>query len=139
MECRIKWLEKMSFVGQTGSGHALVMDGPAEFGGDDLGIRPMELLLMGMGGCTAFDIVQVLQKGRFEVVDCEVEMKGVRADTPPKVFTRIHVHYRITGRDIPADRVERAIQLSREKLCSASIMLAKAAEITHDWEYVEAG
>ncbi|RMF79347.1 MAG: OsmC family protein [Nitrospirae bacterium] len=138
MECRVKWVEGMCFLAETGSGHAVVMDTSPEFGGRNLGVRPMELLLVGMGGCTSVDVVSILRKGRFQVLGCEVEVRGERAAEPPKVYTRIHVHYRITGRGIPADRIERAIALSKEKLCSASIMLGKAAEITHDYEYREA-
>jgi len=139
MECRVKWVEKMAFIGQTASGHSVVMDTSPDFGGDNRGVRPMELLLMGLGGCTSVDVVSILRKGRFDLVDCEVTVEGTRAPEPPKVYTDIHVHYRITGRGIPADRIERAIKLSSDKLCSASIMLCKAANVTHDYEYVEVG
>jgi putative redox protein len=138
MECRVKWVEKMCFLGQSASGHSVVMDTSSHTGGDNRGVRPMELLLMGLGGCTSVDIVTILKKGRFDLVDCQVEVDGTRADKTPKVYTDIHVHYRIIGRGIPADRVERAIQLSKEKLCSASIMLGMCARITHDYEYIEA-
>jgi len=139
MECRVKWVEKMCFVGHTASGHSLVMDTSPSFGGENRGVRPMELLLMGLGGCTSVDVVAILKKGRFDLVDCEVEVSGIRATEAPKVYTDIHVHYRITGRGIPSDRIERAIRLSSEKLCSASIMLGKSATITHDYEYLEVG
>jgi len=139
MECRVKWVDNMCFLAETGSGHAVVMDTSPDYGGTNLGVRPMELLLVGVGGCTSVDMVSILRKGRFDVVDCEVEVKGERAGETPKVYTKIHVHYRITGRGIPADRIERAIELSADKLCSASIMLGKVAEVTHDYEYVEVG
>ncbi len=139
MECRVKWVEKMCFLAETGSGHAVVMDTSPDYGGTNLGVRPMELLLAGMGGCTSVDMISILKKGRLDVVACEVEVKGTRAAEPPKVYTKIHVHYRITGRNIPTDRIERAIELSSEKLCSASIMLGKAAQVTHDYEYIEVG
>jgi putative redox protein len=139
MECRVKWVERMCFLGQTASGHSLVMDTSPDFGGDNRGVRPMELLLMGLGGCTSVDVVSILRKGRFDLVDCEVTVAGTRAPEPPKVYTDIHVHYRITGRGIPQDRIARAIKLSSDKLCSASIMLGKAATVTHDYEYIEVG
>ena len=137
MECRVKWVDNMCFLAETGSGHAVVMDTSPDYGGHNLGVRPMELLLAGMGGCTSVDMISILRKGRFDVRGCEVEVKGERASKPPKVYTQIHVHYRITGRKIPADRIERAIELSSDKLCSASIMLGKAATVTHDYEYME--
>jgi putative redox protein len=117
----------------------MVLDGAPEAGGRNLGMRPMELLLLGLGSCTAFDIVMILRKGREEVVDCVVEVEAERAETDPKVFTSIHVHYRVVGRKLAPSKVERAIHLSAEKYCSASIMLGKAAKITHDWEVIEAG
>jgi len=137
MECRVKWVDHMCFLATSGSGHALVMDTSPDYGGHNLGVRPMELLLAGMGGCTSVDVVAILRKGRFDLVGCEVEIHGERAAEPPKVYTRIHVHYRITGRQIPADRIARAIELSATKLCSASIMLGKVATVTHDYEYIE--
>lgn len=139
MECRVKWVENMCFLAETGSGHAVVMDTSPDYGGANLGVRPMELLLAGMGGCTSVDMISILKKGRLDVVACEVEVKGRRAPEPPKVYTHIHVHYRISGRGIPTDRIERAIELSSDKLCSASIMLGKVAEVTHDYEYIEVG
>ena len=133
MKARVKLVDGMMFVGESGSGHAVVMDGAPEYGGRNLGIRPMEMLLIGLGGCTAFDVVQILRKGREQVSDCEVEVTAERAETEPKVFTKIHLEYRVRGRDLAPAKVERAIQLSKEKYCSASIMLGAVAEITHSW------
>jgi len=133
MKARVKLVDGMMFVGESGSGHAVVMDGAPEYGGRNLGIRPMEMLLIGLGGCTAFDVVQILRKGREQVTDCEVEVSGERAETDPKVFTKIHMEYRVSGRNLAPSKVERAIQLSKEKYCSASIMLGAVAEITHSW------
>ncbi|MEY2701175.1 MAG: hypothetical protein RIQ52_1930, partial [Pseudomonadota bacterium] len=121
---------------ESGSGHAVVLDGPPEYGGRNLGVRPMEMLLMGMGGCASFDVVQILRKGRRDITDCVAELRAERAETDPKVFTRIHMHFIVTGRDLEHDVVERAVRLSAEKYCSASIMLGKTAEITHDFEVV---
>ncbi len=127
----------MSFVGESASGHAVVMDGPPEFGGRNLGIRPMEMLILGLGGCSSFDVMLILQKSRQKVEHCEVELDYDRAEKDPKVYTRIHMHFIITGRDVDAKRVAKAIELSAEKYCSASIMLGKTAEITHDFEIRE--
>ncbi len=138
MKARIKWLEGAAFVGESGSGHSVVMDGPRDSGGRDTGIRPMEMLLIGMGGCTAFDVMLILGKARQPVTDCVVEIDAERADTVPKVFTRIHVHFIVSGDGLSAKQVERAVRLSAEKYCSASIMLGKAADITHDFEVVPA-
>ncbi|MCG8382458.1 MAG: OsmC family protein [Gammaproteobacteria bacterium] len=137
MYSRVKWLDYMTFVGETGSGHSVVMDGPPETGGRNLGVRPMEMLLMGMGGCTAFDIVMILKKSRQAVTDCIVELKAERAESDPKVFTKIHVHYVITGRTLSEKHVQRALKLSAEKYCSASIMLGETATVTHDYEIIE--
>lgn len=134
MKARVKWLDNMSFVGESGSGHSVVMDGPPDLGGRNLGIRPMEMLLLGLGGCASFDVVLILQKSRQNISDCEVEIQAERANTNPKVFTRIHLHFIVSGKDLSADKVERAIKLSAEKYCSASLMLAQSAEITHDFE-----
>lgn len=128
----------MSFVAETGSQHSIVMDGAPEAGGRNLGPRPMELLLAGTGGCTAFDVVLILKKGRHDVTDCEVKVTADRAETDPKVFTRIHFSFKVTGKQLKPEVVARAIELSKEKYCSASIMLAKTAEITHDFEIAEA-
>lgn len=137
MKARVKWLDHMSFVGESGSGHSIVMDGPPDFGGRNLGVRPMEMLILGLGGCTAFDVVNILQRSRQPVSGCEVELEAERAEKDPKIFTRIHVHFIVSGRGLTADRVERAIKLSAEKFCSASIMLGKTADITHDFEIRE--
>ena len=138
MKVRVKWLDHMGFVGETGSGHSVVMDGAPEFGGRDLAPRPMEMLLLGMGGCTAFDVVMILNKARQDITDCQVDIEAERADAEPKVFTRIHVHYIVTGRNVQERHVERAVKLSSEKYCSASVMLGATAEITHDFEVREA-
>lgn len=137
MKARVKWLEGATFVGESGSGHAIVMDGPLESGGRDLGVRPMEMLLLGMGGCTAFDVVNILKKARQPVQDCVVEIEAERAPEPPKVYTHIHVHFIVAGKGVAEKQVARAVKLSAEKYCSVSIMLGKAAEITHDYEVVD--
>lgn len=138
MKARIKWNEGVSFVAESGSGHAIVIDGAPDAGGRNLGPRPMELLLMGTAACTAFDVVLILRKGRQDVLDCIAEADAQRADTDPKVFTRIHIHFVVTGRNLDQGKVARAINLSSERYCSASAMLAKTAEITHDFEIVPA-
>lgn len=137
MKARIKWVEGAVMLGESGSGHAVVMDGPEDHGGRNLGVRPMEMLLLGMGGCTEFDVIHILKKSRQEVRFCEVEIEAERAETEPKVFTRIHVHFRVGGRGLTGKAVGRAVSLSAEKYCSASIMLGETAEITHDFELVE--
>ena len=137
MQARVKWVENTLMVGESGSGHALVMDGPPEFGGRNLGVRPMEMMLLGLGGCTQFDVVHILRKGRHEVTRCEVELTAERAESEPKVFTRIHIHFVVSGPRLTEKAVERAIALSAEKFCSASIMLGRTAEITHDFELIE--
>jgi len=137
MKARVKWVEDATFIGESGSGHAIVMDGPPDHGGRNLGARPMEMLLLGMGGCTMFDVMMILTKARQDVRDCIVELKAERADEEPKVFTKIHAHFRVIGKNLKEDRVKRAIQLSAEKYCSASIMLGAMAEITHDYEIEE--
>ncbi len=137
MECTVRWHDGMSFVAETGSGHLVAMDGAPEAGGRNLAPRPMELVLAGTGGCTAFDIVLILKRGRHDVRDCEVKLQAERAETDPKVFTRINMHFRVSGRGLKAEAVERAVKLSAEKYCSASIMLGKTAEITHSFEVVE--
>jgi len=124
-------------LAESGSGHAVVMDGPPDSGGRNLGVRPMEMLLMGMGGCTEFDVLLILRRGRHQVSFCEVALEAERADQDPKVFTRIHAHFRIGGKGLTEKVVARAVQLSAEKYCSASIMLGATAEITHDFEIVE--
>ena len=137
MQTRIKWVEGVSFLGQTESNHSVLMDGSPEAGGKNLGPRPMELVLIGTGGCTAFDVVHILKKSRQQITDCVAEIQAERAETDPKVFTKIHFHFIITGKQLKAEQVERAINLSAEKYCSASIMLGKTALITHDFEIVE--
>ena len=134
MKARVKWVEAATFIGESASGHAVVMDGPPESGGRNLGIRPMEMLLLGMGGCTALDVVMILKKARQPVTDCVVELESERADSVPKVFTRIHVHFVVSGSGLSDKQVARAVELSAEKYCSASIMLGKAVDITHDYE-----
>lgn len=138
MKARIKWVENAVLVGESDSGHAVVMDGPPESGGRNLGIRPMEMLLLGMGGCTALDVIYILKKARQPVADCVVELEAERADQVPKVFTRIHVHFIVSGDGLADRQVARAVQLSAEKYCSASLMLGKTAEISHDFEVVPA-
>jgi len=138
MKGRIKWIEGVSFLAESGSGHGVVLDGAPEAGGRNLGVRPMEMLLLGLGGCTAFDVVTILRKGRENVTGCEIEMEAERAPSEPKVFTSIHLHYRLAGRGLSTAKVERAIKLSAEKYCSATAMLEKTARITHDFEVVEA-
>ena len=138
MDCTVRWHEGMSFVAETGSGHMVCMDGAPEAGGRNLAPRPMELLLAGTGGCTAFDVVLILRRGRHEVTGCELKLSAERAETDPKVFTRINMHFVVSGRNLKPETVERAVKLSAEKYCSASIMLGKTARITHDFEIVEA-
>ena len=138
MKARVSLLEGMTFVAESGSGHAVVVDAAPEVGGKDLGARPMELVLMGTGACSAIDVVHILRKARQEVRDCVVELEAERATSDPKVFTRIHFHYVVTGSALAAAQVERAINLSKDKYCSATAMLAKTAEISVDYELREA-
>ncbi len=137
MKARVKWVEGMAFMGETESGHAVVMDGPADIGGRNLGPRPMEMLLLGAGACSSVDVVSILKKGRQDVTDCWVELDADRAATEPKVFTKIHMHFVVVGKGLKPESVERAVKLSAEKYCSASIMLGKSAEVTHDFEVRE--
>ncbi len=137
MKAKIEWTGEASFLGVADSGHRITMDGPPEHGGRNQGPRPMELVLLGMGGCTSFDVVHILRKSRQAVSGCVAEIEAQRADTDPKVFTRIHIHFLVSGKDLDATKVKRAIGLSAEKYCSASIMLGKTAAITHDFEIVE--
>jgi putative redox protein len=137
MKARIKWVEQVSFLGETESGHAVLMDGPPGGGGRNLGPRPMEMMLLGTGGCTAYDVLHILKKSRQQVSDCIIEIASERAQEDPKVFTKIHFHFVITGKDLKPEQIERAIHLSAEKYCSASIMLGKMADITHDFEVVQ--
>ena len=133
MNTTVKWIDGMMMVGESASGHAIVMDGPEDLGGKNLGIRPMEMLLLGMGGCTTMDVVSTLKKMREEVRDCRVEISAERADEHPKVFTKIHLNFIIKGSNLNEKKVEKAVSLSADKYCSASIMLGKMADITHDF------
>ncbi|MSP98556.1 MAG: OsmC family protein [Betaproteobacteria bacterium] len=139
MECTVKWTggEGMSFVAETGSGHAFVMDGAPDGGGRNLGPRPMETVLAGTGGCTAYDVVLILRRSGQKVSGCEVKITSERAPTDPKVFTKIHMHFILRGRELKPSLVESAIKLSHGKYCSASAMLGKTAEITHDYELAQ--
>ena len=137
MKARVKWVENVCFMGESETGHAVVLDGAPETGGRNLGMRPMEMLLIGMGACTSFDVVTILKKARQPITDCVAEIDAVRADEIPKVFTKIHVHFVVTGKELNPSQVERAVKLSAEKYCSASIMLGKSAEVTHDFEIKE--
>ena len=137
MKTRIKWNGNVSFLAESGSGHQVLMDGAPEAGGQNLGPRPMEMLLMGLGGCTTFDVMLILKRGRQDVSDCVVEIEAERATVDPKVFTRIHLHFIIAGKNLKQQQVERALNLSAEKYCSASIMLKNTVEITHSYEIVE--
>ena len=137
MKARASWVEGMAFMGEAGSGHSVIMDGAPEYGGRNIGIRPMEMLLIGLAGCTGFDVVSMLKKGRENVTGCEVEVEAQRATEDPKVFTRIHISYRISGRGLSPAKAERAVALSKEKYCSASIMLGKTARMTTDFEIIE--
>ena len=138
MKARVKWVEGMTFIGESESGHAVVMDASPDVGGRNLGPRPMEMLLLGTGGCSSIDVILILQKMRQQVSDCHVEIEAERAASEPKVFTKIHLHFVVKGRDIKAEAVEKAVKLSAEKYCSASIMLGATAAMTHDFEVIEA-
>ena len=140
MECTINWMPQsgMAFSAETGSGHLLNMDGAVEAGGRNLAPRPMEMLLAGAGGCTAFDVVLILQRGRHDIRGCQVKLQAERATQDPKVFTRIHLHFIVTGKGLPTAAVERAIAMSHEKYCSATIMLGKTAEVSTSYEVIEA-
>lgn len=137
MKVSIKWIDGVSFVGESETGHAVVLDGAPENGGRNIGMRPMEMLLIGMGGCTSFDVVTILKKSRQPISDCVAHITATRADEVPKVFTKIHVHFVVTGDHLNESQVERAVKLSAEKYCSASIMLGKVCEITHDFEILQ--
>lgn len=133
MHAKITWMNGRAFVGESGSGHAVVMDGAPELGGRNIGVRPMEMLLLGLGGCTAFDVVHILEKSREKVTGCEIALEGERASEDPKVFTKVKLVYTLKGENLKPAVVERAIKLSSEKYCSASIMFGKTAEIEHEW------
>ncbi len=137
MNISVKWIDGMLMVGKSDSGHAIVMDGPPEIGGEDLGVRPMEILLLGMAGCTMIDVVSTLEKMRENLSDCQTKVSADRGTEYPKVFTNIHVHFILKGKKLNPTKVEKAIKLSAEKYCSASIMLGKTAVITHDFEITE--
>jgi len=137
MKARVKWVEQVAFLGETESNHAVLMDGAPAAGGRNLGPRPMEMLLIGAGGCTSFDVITILKKSRQLVTDCYVELEAERAETEPRVFTKIHLHFVIKGHDIKPAVVEKAIKLSAEKYCSASIMLGATAAVTHDFEVIQ--
>ncbi|MFV0476842.1 MAG: OsmC family protein [Parahaliea sp.] len=137
MQATVKWTDGLMFLGESGSGHTVVMDAPESLGGRDMGLRPMELLLLGVGGCSSFDVINMLKKARQKVVDCRVELSAERADAVPAVFTAIKLHFVVTGIDLKESQVKRAVELSAEKYCSASIMLASASvDISHDYEIV---
>ena len=139
MKAAIRWTGDVQFTGTPDSGHRVAIDGPPEFGGQNAGVRPMELMLLGIGGCTSFDVVNILRRGRQDIVDCVTDIEAERAETDPKVFTRIHLRFRITGRGIDQRKVERAIALTATKYCSASIMLERGGvTVTHDYEVTEA-
>ena len=137
MKARVKWVEQVTFAVETGSGHAVVVDGAPEAGGRNLGMRPMEMVLAGAAACTAFDVVWILKRARQPVAVCVVEAEAERAPVEPKVFTRIHLRYAVAGRGLDRRQVERAVRLSKEKYCSATIMLGQSAEITYDVDIVE--
>jgi len=139
MEATVRWTGSsgMSFLAETGSGHAVLMDGAPDGGGRNLAPRPMEMVLLGTGGCSAYDVVLILRKGKQDIRGCDVKLTAERAETEPKVFTKINFHFVVRGRQLKPNLVERAIKLSHEKYCSASIMLAKTAEMTHSFEIIE--
>ena len=137
MECTVRWHEGMSFIAQTGSGHLVPMDGAPEAGGHNWAARPMEMLLAGAGGCSSFDVISIVKKSRQDIRGCEVKITAERADEDPKVFTQMHFHFIVSGRGLKPETVERAIKLSAEKYCSASIMLGKTAAMRHTFEIVE--
>ena len=137
MNISVKWIDGMLMVGKSDSGHAIVMDGPPEIGGENLGVRPMEMLLLGMAGCTMIDAISTLEKMREDVVDCQTQVSADRSEEYPKVFTNIHVHFILKGKQLNPSKVDKAIKLSAEKYCSASIMIGKTAVITHDFEIIE--
>lgn len=139
MKARVQWLDGRAFVGESGSGHAVVMDGAPEAGGRNIGVRPMEMLLMGLGGCTAFDVVMILERMRETVTALDVDLEAERATEDPKVFTHVKITYKLTGRGLKPANVERAINLSAEKYCSASLMIGKTATIEHAFEIIEDG
>jgi len=136
MQATVKWVGDRAFLGESGSGHAVVMDGPPDHGGRNIGVRPMEMILLGVGGCSSYDVMDILQKGRQDVRDCVVELTAERVDEIPSVFSKIHLHFKVTGKNLKDSVVERAVKLSAEKYCSASIMLSKSVDITHGYEVI---
>jgi putative redox protein len=139
MKARVKWVQDVMFVGESGSGHSVVMDGAPDAGGRNLGFRPMEMLLLGLGGCSAFDVMMILRRGREKVTDCVVDIDAERATEDPKVFTRIAMRYIISGRALDPKKAERAVHLSAEKYCSATAILSKTAQVTHVIELIDVG
>lgn len=137
MKTTVKWIDGMTMLGESGSGHGIIMDGPKDLGGRNLGVRPMEMLLLGMGGCTTVDVVSTLKKMRQEVRDCRAEISADRASEHPKIFTKIHIHFVVEGKDLDGKKISKAVSLSADKYCSASIMLGKSVTITHDFEIHE--
>lgn len=138
MKAHIKWVDGAMFLGESGSGHTLVMDGPPDAGGRNMGVRPMETVLIGLGGCASYDVVSILRKSRQDIRDVQAILEAERADTEPKVFTAIHVHFVVSGKNLKEAQVKRAVELSAEKYCSASIMLGRAGvKMSHDYEIVE--
>lgn len=138
MKATVRWVDGAMFVGESGSGHAVVMDGPESSGGRNMGLRPMEMVLIGTGGCSSFDVVSILKKSRQDVIDCVADIEATRADATPAVFETIHLHFKVSGRGLSEKQVERAVSLSAEKYCSASIMLAAGGvKVTHSFEVIE--
>lgn len=138
MKAQIKWVDGVMFVGESGSGHSLVMDGPPEAGGRNMGVRPMETLLIGLGGCASYDVVSILKKARQDIRDVHTQLEAERAETEPKVFTKIHLRFVVSGKGLKETQVKRAVELSAEKYCSASIMLGRAGvEISHEYQIIE--
>jgi len=136
MKTTIKWVDKIGFEGETDSGHKIMMDGHSKYGGDNRGARPMEMILLGLGGCSSIDVMLMLNKSKQDVTDCICEVTAERADAVPAVFTKIHVHFIVTGNDLQDNRVKRAVTLSAEKYCSVSLMLEKSVEMSHSYEIV---
>ncbi|MEQ8408918.1 MAG: OsmC family protein [Gammaproteobacteria bacterium] len=139
MNVRVKWVENVMFVGESGTGHAIVLDGAPESGGRNMGMRPMELMAMGVGSCSSYDVVTILKKARQAVTSCEADVEAKRVDTTPSVFESIHLHFRVAGKGLSEKQVARAVELSADKYCSASIMMKNAGvKVTHDFEIIEA-
>lgn len=136
-ETKVKWIADAAFIGTASSGHTILMDGPPEGGGNNWGVRPMEMLILGMGACSAYDVVSILKKSRQKIINCEAKISYQRSDNHPKVFTHIHIHFVVSGYDLQEKKIARAIKLSAEQYCSASIMLAAVAQVTHDFELID--